>query len=53
MAIPATSSLTRDDWLNIARCASRRADLAKIDGDEEREVRETNSWFDTICMVNS
>lgn len=52
MAIPLTSSLTRDDWLNIARCAYHRGVIAEREGDVEREDREFTLWADIVCMVN-
>jgi hypothetical protein len=53
MPIPSTSTLTRDDWINIARCASRRSDNAEKAGDRDRADRELDWWADIILMINT
>lgn len=52
MAIPPTSTITKDEWLNIARCASQRGFIAERDGDDDRGAREADWWANIILMLN-
>jgi hypothetical protein len=52
MPIPPTSILTGDDWSNIAKCASRRGDIARKEGDLARDDRESDWWAEIILMLS-
>jgi hypothetical protein len=47
-----TTTLSRDAWLNVARCASKRSDIALREGDIARANRELDWWADIILKVN-